>query len=614
MRAPGPQGLTRPLTSTHPQEVVEKQEEKSALFIKVLGSLAALASDPAPAVARAGQRALDAAGLHLHLPERAKEGSRWGGLGAAGSRRPSDAGLSHVSEGSSHLLGSALQSNASGASSGSLGTTPHSPSAFAPGSGARASKPAEDWLANWVRIRTNPSPTASAESSRPGTPVAHTPTSLLNTPRGFLTPPRGGSYLSGLGKSPGRPAEAKEQLTLTSRGAGGRKAVLPRPAVFARACKEFRAPLLVDPGEQAVGSTDTVFKPAGGARTQAQRLKTYSQAIWKCRKQPLRRLDKVVVSLESDTKETALAFDPLLPYLYSADQKGKVRVYDLKTNSIANLFAAGARAAAAERISFLQTVNETQESLLLTGSADGAVRVWKGCDRQGGQRQISSFGAVHMPSVVRQASQTSVLYAWQPQSGTLFTAGARVSNSLCSWNLQQELCVEQLDMGADAAASCLAACQEDPLVVLGTRQGGLRFYDLRTPDKVVCESQAHGASVVGIVCGLGDHHGRFVTGSADGELKFHDLRKGELGIHKRLEVHDSHHKLQLMQDHPNAALFATASSNVVSVWDCEGTKLGSNRFTSTFLSSSKVPVRALAFHPLYQKLAAAGSGSIVAWE
>ena len=69
-----------------------------------------------------------------------------------------------------------------------------------------------------------------------------------------------------------------------------------------------------------------------------------------------------------------------------------------------------------------------------------------------------------------------------------------------------------------------------------------------------------------------------------------------------------------MQDHPNAALFATASSNVVSVWDCEGTKLGSNRFTSTFLSSSKVPVRALAFHPLYQKLAAAGSGSIVAWE
>ncbi|KAL4109088.1 hypothetical protein PRIC1_000793 [Phytophthora ramorum] len=315
--------------------------------------------------------------------------------------------------------------------------------------------------------------------------------------------------------------------------------------------------------------------------------------------------------LNNDAEMTSLLlFHPYETMLLIADEKDQISLYNFEETET-KVLSFGNKNPPGSRLTSLNWINETEESLLTCGSDDGVIKIYHGLHNPhpsiGSPKLLSAFVAV--PDLVPGTRGSGLVMNWQQDAGMMYAGGN--SSVLRGWNLRQEKCTVALPTQTDSCITSMASDDSSPgMVVAGFGDGTLRIFDARSrPDYAVKTIMKEHTSWV-VQTHIYEGRNELLTGSVTGELKFWDMRYPKNSV-KSLEAHRS--PMTALAVHDYAPIFASGSHNqFIKVFRSDGEQLALIRYHEGFLGERIGPVSCLAFHPHRLFLAAGATDSVVA--
>ncbi|XP_072974981.1 regulatory-associated protein of TOR 1 [Typha angustifolia] len=387
---------------------------------------------------------------------------------------------------------------------------------------------------------------------------------------------------------------------LGSTGSSGNseRSLLPQSSIYNWSCGHFSRPLLTaaDDNEEVMARRE-------------ERERIALDLIAKCQHSSASKLNDQIASwdtrFEMGTKATLLL--PFSPVVVAADENERIRVWNYEEAVPINGF--NNHDLPDRGISKLCLVNELDDSLLLVGSSDGNVRVWKNFTIIGNQKLVTAFSSVqgHRPGA---RSSTNAVIDWQQQSGYLYASGD--VSSILLWDLDKEQLLSSIPSSSDSSISALFASHvHGGQCAAGFMDGSIRIYDVRSPDMPICTARPHArphTQMVERVVGLGFQPGldpsKIVSASQAGDIQFLDIRN-HTEPYLTIDAHRG--SLTALAIHRHAPLIASGSAKqIVKVFSLEGEQLSIIRYFPTFMGQRIGPVSCLTFHP-YRVLLAAGA-------
>ncbi|GAB4856275.1 Regulatory-associated protein of TOR 1 [Ancistrocladus abbreviatus] len=372
------------------------------------------------------------------------------------------------------------------------------------------------------------------------------------------------------------------------------RSFLPQSTIYKWSCGHFSKPLLIAPDD----SEEILAKREGRERVALD-------LIVKCQHYSVSKLNNQIASWDTkfETGAKAAVMQPFFPIVIAADVKERIRVWNYEEATLLNAF--DNHDFLDKGISKLCLVNELDDSLLLTASGDGSIRIWKGYAQKGGQKLVTAFSSLqgHRPGV---RSYMNAVVDWQQQSGYLYASGE--TSPIMVWDLDKEQLVNSTPTSSDSSISALAASQvHGGQFAAGFVDGSVRLFDIRTPELIVCASQPHTQRVERVV-GIGFQPGldpaKIVSASQAGDIQFIDMRNHE-DSYLTIDAHRG--SLTALAIHRHAPIIASGSAKqFIKVFSLEGEQLGAIRYYPTFMAQKIGSVSCLTFHP-YQVLLAAGA-------
>lgn len=198
---------------------------------------------------------------------------------------------------------------------------------------------------------------------------------------------------------------------------------LPASVIYAMSCEAFSRPVMEPQAtawrEGEIAGVAPWAAPTDPAR-RAFRVREIETSIARCRTITAPKLREQVLSVDTAAVGTAappsvsataasngglsphsisaLVFHPYHPLVCCADRQGFIKVCNFTDSTCINAFHVASGAAPADArgqpppasdtlptaVTFLQQINEADGPMLLAGSADGAVRVWRSYTMLGG--------------------------------------------------------------------------------------------------------------------------------------------------------------------------------------------------------------------------------------
>ncbi|XP_046663293.1 regulatory-associated protein of mTOR isoform X2 [Homalodisca vitripennis] len=336
------------------------------------------------------------------------------------------------------------------------------------------------------------------------------------------------------------------------------------------------------------------------------------------------RIDNQMFTVKLTQPPGVLFFHPYLPHL-AVTVKDCFSVWDYQSNSKLCHWrvdrcggGGGSLARHPTRITALECVNaHDSESLLVTGSEDGTVRLWANYNSGGSNREpqlVTAWQALPEGSVSSGRNTISsrggdkgLVMAWHQKSQMLAVGGD--SRIIRLWDAERELRVCDLSSGADYAATCLDCDQSaGSLLAAGYADGAVRLYDRRLPPNeakvYTYREHAQGVTYVNL---RGDSGSLLLSGSGAGDVRVIDTRK-----HSTAVSCQTSQGMTSMAAHRLADIFASGSMHqYIGVYSLNGTALNVIKYHEWFMSSHFAPVTCLAFHPLRSHMAAGSLDSSV---
>ncbi|CAI9740062.1 regulatory-associated protein of mTOR-like isoform X1 [Octopus vulgaris] len=256
------------------------------------------------------------------------------------------------------------------------------------------------------------------------------------------------------------------------------------------------------------------------------------------------------------------------------------------------------------RITSMEFINPHDQALLMCGSDDGSIRVWRHYSEQGKQELVTAFQGLSEMLPLHRGS--GLVVSWDQNTETLFTTGdARI---IRIWDIHREMKTQDLLTGAD---SCVTSITSDPsnmaVLVAGCGDGSVRVFDSRLSpsESLVRTFQEHTSWVMNVHYQRGLLN-KIVSSSSAGDIRFWDIRHPE-----------SVRKFQLQQGltaielHQYADVIASGSNQAIVIFNHAGEQRSVIKNHEGFLGQRIGPVRCLTFHPYKVKLAAGCTDSLV---
>lgn len=248
-------------------------------------------------------------------------------------------------------------------------------------------------------------------------------------------------------------------------------------------------------------------------------------------------------------------------HLVTASDQDTVAVWDWEEKRLLSRFANGNPART--NITSALFINEDSDAMLLVGSAEGNVRIYRHYDSPAhtagfrGPELASSFQA--LPDLVRSKRPSGLIVDWLQGSGHLLAGGD--SRVIRVWDAHRELCVVDIPT---RASSCVTSISSESdfghLFVAGFGDGTVGVYDRRNPPEasLVRLWEEHQTWVQNVH--LQKRGSReLVTASVDGEVRLWDMRVrssiARLSLGGKLGG-----KLSTMAVHERVPLFAVSSA------------------------------------------------------
>lgn len=320
------------------------------------------------------------------------------------------------------------------------------------------------------------------------------------------------------------------------------------------------------------------------------------------------KIDDQIFINKNTSAPGVLRFHPYEPYLAVAD-RGGVSVWNwdqgVRINYINN------NNPKISRITSMDFLNAHDLTLLLTGTDDGSVRVWRNIEGDNysdkSLEMVTAWQALSGMLPSTRGSGSGLVVGWEQQTGILLASGD--VRFIRVWDTQREMRMQDIPTGADSCVTSLACDSVGrSLLIAGCGDGSVRLFDRRLPpsDSRVMALREHAGWVTSVFLQRGGDC-NIISGSVAGDVKFWDPRFTEsvrtletIGNSAAFEVHHQ------------AKVFATGSaSQMIKVYSLGGANLSTIRYHDGFMGQRIGPISCLAFHPHRVHLAAGSTDSFI---
>ncbi|ODQ67706.1 hypothetical protein NADFUDRAFT_19895 [Nadsonia fulvescens var. elongata DSM 6958] len=299
----------------------------------------------------------------------------------------------------------------------------------------------------------------------------------------------------------------------------------------------------------------------------------------------------IMSNLHNVSQPKKLLFAQFEPHLIASDDRDGITVWDWSQNK--KLLRFSNSNPQKSTITELKLVNEDDVPILMAGSSDGVVKLYKNYDDESKVEHLASWRA--LTDIPAPSPRSSGLVAeWQQSRGALLVGGDVKIFKI--WDAQYELCIADIPARSPCSVTSITSDQvAGNLFIAGFDDGSLRVYDRRLDNReslVRMWRGQHESKILKVRMQRGGLR-ELVSGSVDGNVCIWDIRASE-----PLTKIRAHREIGAIDVHEHAPIIATGFRHVRTFSTFNGESLTQNKNPSgNVIQYSKSHLTDLAFHP-----------------
>ena len=218
------------------------------------------------------------------------------------------------------------------------------------------------------------------------------------------------------------------------------------------------------------------------------------------------------------TQPSKMSFHQFEDYLAVADDRDSICVWNWRDRSRVSRFSNGNPKGS--KINEARFINEDDQALLITGSSDGVVKIFRNYDKD--VELVTAYRA--LTEMVPSTRNAGLVFDWQQGQGKLLVAGD--VKVIRVWNAATELCVNDIP---SRSGSCITSLTSDQVAgsifAAGYGDGAVRIFDQRLKPALaqVKVWREHKQWITNVHMQRGGQR-ELVSGSRNGEVRLWDIR------------------------------------------------------------------------------------------
>lgn len=226
-------------------------------------------------------------------------------------------------------------------------------------------------------------------------------------------------------------------------------------------------------------------------------------------------------AINNGAQPTKMTFHQFENQVAVADDGNTVQVWDWERQKPRSRFSNGNPEGS--KISDMKFINEDDQALLMTGSTDGVIRVYRNYDNNAKVELASAWRALtHM---VPSNYTSGMVFDWQQVNGQVLVAGDE--RVIRIWNAGSETCTHEIPA---RSGSCVTSLTSDQMTgnifVAGFGDGAVRVFDtrLRAQESMVRKWKDDSRQWVRSVHMQRGGQRELLSASRNGKIRFWDIR------------------------------------------------------------------------------------------
>ena len=256
------------------------------------------------------------------------------------------------------------------------------------------------------------------------------------------------------------------------------------------------------------------------------------------------------------------------------------------------------------KINDARFINEDDQALLMVGSSDGVLKVFRNYEHPTKVEVVTAFRA--LTELIPSNKNAGLVFDWQQGQGKALVAGD--VKVIKVWNAATEVCTNDIPA---RSSSCITSLTSDQVAgqifIAGFGDGCIRVFDQRQNPRTAMVKiwRDHKQWITKVHMQRGGVR-ELVSGSRNGEVKLWDLRNDQpVATIKAMGASGA--TLRSLSVHEHAPVLAVGTDkHEVRSFNVNGDSLGIYEPVSGMLRSRKTPIVTTAYHPHRMLLACAG--------
>ncbi|KAJ5103779.1 hypothetical protein N7532_004308 [Penicillium argentinense] len=311
------------------------------------------------------------------------------------------------------------------------------------------------------------------------------------------------------------------------------------------------------------------------------------------------RWDNSTALLTNRSQPLKMCFHQFEDHLAVADDRDTIAIWDWQTHKQLNQFSNGNPVGS--KINEVRYINEDDQALLLTGSSDGVLKLYRNYEFDERIEVVTAFRA--LPELLPSNRNAGLVLDWQQGQGKALVAGD--VKVIRVWNAATEVCTNDIPA---RSGSCITSLTSDQVAgnifVAGFGDGAVRVFDqrLKPTTSMVKVWREHKQWITNVHMQRGGLR-ELISGSRNGEIRLWDLRMDN----PLSTIYATKDTLRTLSVHEHAPVFSMGTNrHEVKTYNVDGTYLSSFEPYSSFLHHNRSsPIASAAFHPHRMMLACA---------
>ncbi|KAG7895949.1 hypothetical protein KL936_000657 [Ogataea polymorpha] len=304
-----------------------------------------------------------------------------------------------------------------------------------------------------------------------------------------------------------------------------------------------------------------------------------------------------ISSLDNRTQPKLLKFTQFEDWMVTSDEKDNITVFDWRSEKQLSRFSNGNPFGT--KVTDLKLLNEDDIPLLLTGSSDGVVKIYKSFNDPSSFHMISAWRA--LTDILLTPRSIGLISEWQQSRGSLLVTGD--VKIIKIWDAPREKCVSDVPLRSTSLITSLTSDQvAGDIFVGGFQDGSMRVYDRRLDarDSMVRLWKPKDVQSRSMIKNVHMQRGglrELVSGCSNGMVQLWDIRKDDPIV--RFRAFDKTMTTAMIHEH---APFVACASKEVDIYSTAGEMVASitnSGFINTLNGTGRTNsyVNALSLHP-----------------